>query len=150
MRVEERRLLLALVEGEVRVVLRDARLLVGRDARALEPLGYHNNMEHGEAGGFNDGKNTDFWIDEQGAVTPTHVAFEAKSKDEVAAFYERISRKTRDILARQAIEATAVEATLELPATAAAGSTIQVTWSGPDYEKDYLAVAEPDAEQHVA
>lgn len=56
--------------------------------RALKPLGYSNNMEYGEAAGFNDGKNTDFWIDEQDTVTPTHVAFEAKSKDEVAAFYE--------------------------------------------------------------
>lgn len=54
----------------------------------LAPLGYTQNMEHGRAAGFNDGKNTDFWIDEQESVTPTHVAFEAKSKDEVAAFYE--------------------------------------------------------------
>ena len=30
--------------------------------KALEPLGYSNNMEYGEAAGFNDGKNTDFWI----------------------------------------------------------------------------------------
>jgi len=30
--------------------------------KALEPLGYQNNMEYGEAAGFNDGKNTDFWI----------------------------------------------------------------------------------------
>jgi len=29
---------------------------------ALAPLGYHNNMESGESAGFNDGKNTDFWI----------------------------------------------------------------------------------------
>jgi catechol 2,3-dioxygenase-like lactoylglutathione lyase family enzyme len=30
--------------------------------RALEPLGYTAKMEHGESPGFNDGKNTDFWI----------------------------------------------------------------------------------------
>ena len=54
----------------------------------LEPLGYTPKMEFERAAGFNDGKNTDFWIDEQDTVTPTHVAFEAKSKDEVAAFYE--------------------------------------------------------------
>ncbi|HEY8521926.1 MAG TPA: VOC family protein [Gammaproteobacteria bacterium] len=56
--------------------------------RALAPLGYRNNMEFGEAAGFNDGKNTDFWIDKRDTVVPTHVAFEAKSRDEVHAFYE--------------------------------------------------------------
>jgi catechol 2,3-dioxygenase-like lactoylglutathione lyase family enzyme len=56
--------------------------------RALAPLGYKNNMEHGEAGGFNDGKNTDFWIGKSDKVAPTHLAFEAKSKEEVEAFYQ--------------------------------------------------------------
>jgi catechol 2,3-dioxygenase-like lactoylglutathione lyase family enzyme len=55
--------------------------------QALEPLGYRPRMEHGESAGFNDGKNTDFWIGKSGNVEPTHVAFEAKSKDEVEAFY---------------------------------------------------------------
>jgi catechol 2,3-dioxygenase-like lactoylglutathione lyase family enzyme len=55
--------------------------------RVLEPLGYHNNMDHGEAGGFNDGKNTDFWISKENTVVPTHVAFEAKSRAQVEAFH---------------------------------------------------------------
>jgi catechol 2,3-dioxygenase-like lactoylglutathione lyase family enzyme len=55
---------------------------------ALAPLGYTNNMEEGKAAGFNDGKNTDFWIVHEDAVVPTHVAFEAKSKQEVEAFYD--------------------------------------------------------------
>jgi len=54
---------------------------------ALAPLGYRNNMEFGEAAGFNDGKNTDFWIGKTNAVTPSHVAFEAKNAGEVEAFY---------------------------------------------------------------
>lgn len=53
---------------------------------ALKPLGYSNNMEYGEAGGFNDGKNTDFWI-AKGDVAKGHVAFECKSKEEVEQFY---------------------------------------------------------------
>lgn len=55
----------------------------------LKSLGYTNNMEYGEAAGFNDGKNTDFWIatNEKGVV-PSHVAFEAKNKEEVNAFYK--------------------------------------------------------------
>lgn len=54
----------------------------------LATLGYTNNMEYGEAAGFNDGKNTDFWIaaNEKGVV-PIHVAFEAKSKEAVENFY---------------------------------------------------------------
>ena len=55
---------------------------------ALAPLGYHNNMEYGEAAGFNDGKNTDFWIDKKRTVVPTHVAFEASSGKQVEAFYK--------------------------------------------------------------
>jgi catechol 2,3-dioxygenase-like lactoylglutathione lyase family enzyme len=54
----------------------------------LEPLGYTNNMEFGEAAGFNDGKNTDFWIGKNDKVVPLHLAFEAKSADEVKAFHK--------------------------------------------------------------
>jgi catechol 2,3-dioxygenase-like lactoylglutathione lyase family enzyme len=56
--------------------------------QALAPLGYSAKMEHGEAAGFNDGKNTDFWIGANDSVEPSHVAFEAKNKREVEAFYE--------------------------------------------------------------
>lgn len=55
--------------------------------KVLEPLGYQNNMEYGESAGFNDGKNTDFWIARQEKVVPTHIAFEAKNRGEVEAFY---------------------------------------------------------------
>jgi len=44
--------------------------------QALTPLGYKQNMQEGEAAGFNDGKNTDFWIVREDTVAPTHVAFE--------------------------------------------------------------------------
>lgn len=54
----------------------------------LKMLGYTNNMEFGEAAGFNDGKNTDFWVAKKEMVVPTHVAFEAKNKDEVENFYK--------------------------------------------------------------
>jgi catechol 2,3-dioxygenase-like lactoylglutathione lyase family enzyme len=55
---------------------------------ALAPLGYSNNMEYGEAAGFNDGKNTDFWISKENSVVPTHVAFEASSRKQVEAFHK--------------------------------------------------------------
>jgi catechol 2,3-dioxygenase-like lactoylglutathione lyase family enzyme len=55
--------------------------------KALAPLGYTNNMEFGDSAGFNDGKNTDFWIAREPTVVPTHVAFEAKSKLQVEAFH---------------------------------------------------------------
>jgi len=53
----------------------------------LKSLGYKSNMEYGEAAGFNDGKNTDFWISKSEIIAPTHLAFEAKSQKEVEAFY---------------------------------------------------------------
>ncbi len=47
-------------------------------------------MEHGESAGFNDGKNTDFWIGtNKKGVVPLHVAFEAKTKRQVQNFYKK-------------------------------------------------------------
>ncbi len=56
-------------------------------SEVLAPLGYRNNMEEGEAAGFFDGANTDFWMI-RAHVVPTHLAFEAKSRQEVEAFYQ--------------------------------------------------------------
>ena len=55
--------------------------------QTLGTLGYRNNMEFEEAAGFNDGKNTDFWIHSESTVVPTHVAFEAANAKQVEAFY---------------------------------------------------------------
>ncbi|MDE2052876.1 MAG: VOC family protein, partial [Gammaproteobacteria bacterium] len=55
--------------------------------KALAPLGYKNNMEYGDSAGFNDGKNTDFWISRQDRFPPSHLAFEARSEAEVKAFH---------------------------------------------------------------
>jgi catechol 2,3-dioxygenase-like lactoylglutathione lyase family enzyme len=58
-------------------------------AKVLAVLGYTQNMEYGEAAGFNDGKNTDFWIGTSDkGVIPLHVAFEAKNKAQVKKFHK--------------------------------------------------------------
>lgn len=54
----------------------------------LGTLGYENNMESGHSAGFNDGKNTDFWISEQDTVVPTHLAFRARGRKQVEAFHK--------------------------------------------------------------
>jgi len=54
----------------------------------LATLGYRQNMEYGESAGFNDGKNTDFWISAEKKVVPTHLAFEARSRNQVEAFHK--------------------------------------------------------------
>jgi catechol 2,3-dioxygenase-like lactoylglutathione lyase family enzyme len=65
--------------------------------RALAPLGYTAKMEFENSTGFNDGKNTDFWIGKGNNVEPMHVAFEAKSSNEVEAFYrEALAAGGRD------------------------------------------------------
>jgi predicted lactoylglutathione lyase len=56
--------------------------------RVLAPLGYAKNMEEGNAAGFNDGENTDFWISGQSSVVATHVAFRAQSAEQVVQFYK--------------------------------------------------------------
>lgn len=55
---------------------------------ALGPLGYSNNMEFDEAAGFNDGKNTDFWISRHKAPVPVHLAFQAHDRKQVEAFHK--------------------------------------------------------------
>ncbi len=56
-----------------------------------------------------------------------------------------VSNKTRTVLARQAIKVTDIQASLESPATAVAGSTVEVDWTGPDYKNDYIAIAKVGA-----
>lgn len=55
--------------------------------KVLAPLGYQNNMELDDSAGFNDGKNTDFWIARKNNVEPTHLAFEASGRSQVEAFH---------------------------------------------------------------
>ena len=57
--------------------------------QTLAALGYRNNMEYGEAAGFNDGENTDFWIGKAATIVPTHLAFQASSRAQVEDFYRR-------------------------------------------------------------
>lgn len=56
--------------------------------KALAPLGYSQNMEYGEAAGFNDGKNTDFWITAEKKPVPLHLAFEARDREQVHSFHK--------------------------------------------------------------
>ncbi|HET9484438.1 MAG TPA: VWA domain-containing protein [Xanthomonadales bacterium] len=56
-----------------------------------------------------------------------------------------VTAQTSEILARHAIETTAVTATLTAPATAAAGSRVAVQWTGPNYPRDYITVVEKGA-----
>ena len=56
--------------------------------KVLRALGYKNNMEYGQAAGFNDGNNTDFWISKSKGLVPTHLAFRARGRKPVEAFYK--------------------------------------------------------------
>jgi catechol 2,3-dioxygenase-like lactoylglutathione lyase family enzyme len=66
--------------------------------KTLAPLGITAVMEYGEACGFGRGSKPDFWIgtgptsfqkaEQLRIITPTHVAFTARSRQEVVAFYK--------------------------------------------------------------
>ncbi|QOW25449.1 VWD domain-containing protein [Lysobacter sp. H23M47] len=49
------------------------------------------------------------------------------------------------VLARTSITTTALEAKLDIPATAPAGSTIDVSWTGPNYPYDHVSVVRAGA-----
>src|SRR5690606_2483071 len=55
-----------------------------------------------------------------------------------------IQAQGRKVLAREAITITAVDASVEIPATAAAGSTLTMACTGPDYSGDFISVARAD------
>jgi catechol 2,3-dioxygenase-like lactoylglutathione lyase family enzyme len=65
--------------------------------KALAPLGVKMLMEYGTGCGFGRDKKPDFWIgqgptsfqtpEQLKIITPTHIAFSARSRDEVDAFY---------------------------------------------------------------
>ncbi len=55
----------------------------------------------------------------------------------------------RTVIATQKIVLEAVGATLVAPDTATAGSEVEVSWEGPDYANDYIAVAAPDDDGYV-
>ncbi len=53
------------------------------------------------------------------------------------------------ILARRPITVAAVEVGVTAPATAAAGETVSVGWTGPDYDRDYIAVGKVGDDAYV-
>src|SRR5690625_4856683 len=66
--------------------------------------------------------------------------------EEVSAYEIRyILQNSKTDLATRTIEVGEVGASLDTPASATAGETIQVEWDGPDYSNDYIAVFEVDA-----
>lgn len=48
-------------------------------------------------------------------------------------------------LARASIRVVDVAAQLEAPERAPAGGSLEVNWTGPDYPRDYISIAQPDA-----
>jgi catechol 2,3-dioxygenase-like lactoylglutathione lyase family enzyme len=57
-------------------------------SKVLAPLGYSQKMEYGEAAGFNDGKNTDFWITAKNNPVALHLAFAARDREQVQSFHK--------------------------------------------------------------
>lgn len=55
-------------------------------------------------------------------------------------------REGREALGASEISITPVDATLDAPASAPAGSDIVVNWTGPDYREDYIGIGRVDAE----
>jgi Ca-activated chloride channel homolog len=54
---------------------------------------------------------------------------------------------SNETLARRSITVSAVQASLEVPATAPAGARIRVKWTGPNNDGDFITVVRPDAER---
>ncbi len=54
---------------------------------------------------------------------------------------------SNETLVKRTITVSAVQATLEAPATAPAGARIRVKWTGPNNEGDFITVVKPEAER---
>jgi len=60
-----------------------------------------------------------------------------------------VVRQDRSVLARQAITVTEIEATLVGPDTVTVGATIDVGWTGPDYDRDFISVGPQDGGRYM-
>ena len=58
-------------------------------------------------------------------------------------FELRYYQKDRTVIGTRPITVTPVTALLEATETAPAGANLAVTWQGPDYKRDFIAVGEP-------
>jgi catechol 2,3-dioxygenase-like lactoylglutathione lyase family enzyme len=67
---------------------RDAKKSRAFYEKALAPLGYGVDMEYGDSFGFVQGGRHDFWVTKGKVGTPTHVAFHARDRESVKAFYK--------------------------------------------------------------
>ncbi len=54
-----------------------------------------------------------------------------------------------EVLATRTITITALKITIDAVAEAVAGSTVAVSWEGPDYQNDYIAVSEVGTDGYV-
>jgi hypothetical protein len=59
-----------------------------------------------------------------------------------------VTGQTNQVLARRTIQVVEVRATLTGPQQSAAGSSIQVSWSGPGNSGDYITIVAADAPDH--
>jgi hypothetical protein len=77
----------------------------------------------------------------------TSGAVELRAPDDAGAYELRYlhSERPYETLARSPLTVTAVTATLEVPATADAGATVTISWTGPDNPRDFIAVVPVDA-----
>jgi|GEM_PF-917230 len=65
--------------------------------------------------------------------------------DEPGAYEIRyIQDQSRTVLASRELTVLAVDASVSAATEAGSGSTLEVTWTGPDNDRDYIAIATPD------
>ena len=60
-----------------------------------------------------------------------------------------ITSQTTEVVTRRTIVLTAISATLEAPESVPPGLPIQVTWTGPNNEGDFVTVVKPEAANNV-
>ena len=75
--------------------------------------------------------------------SPTTLLMPAEPGDYLITYFQR---QDRTPLASVPITLTAVGASITAPAEASAGSTIEIAWTGPDYEEDYIGIGRVDAD----
>ncbi len=79
--------------------------------------------------------------------SPLRLQMPAKSGEYVIRYMANASPDT--VLASQTIRLEAVSASLNAAATGKAGENLVVAWSGPDYQRDYIAIAAKGADRYT-
>ena len=145
---------------EIRYVMKQANAILAREVVVVEPVGalitapaqanagqsleiewagpnYQNDYISVAEIGSDDGRYINYTYTREGNVLMLEMPAEPGTYE-----IRYVQKQDNTILARHEIDLTSVGALITAPTQANAGQELEIEWTGPDYQNDYISVAE--------